>query len=121
MKIFVVMDEADRILNMDFEVEVTKILRCLPKERRTMLFSATMTKKVAKLQRASLKVFFWHFSLVFHPNTTFSILESDFNVKFPLLRLLQFLSDLKSTILSFNIFYYFSSCTHTRFVKNQIY
>ena len=49
-------DEADRILNMDFEVEVDKILSCLPKEgRRTMLFSATMTKKVAKLQRASLR------------------------------------------------------------------
>merc|ERR1712226_357660 len=45
----------DRILNMDFEVEVNKILRCIPTERRTMLFSATMTKKVAKLQRASLK------------------------------------------------------------------
>jgi len=52
---YLVMDEADRILNMDFEVEVTKILRCIPTERRTMLFSATMTKKVAKLQRASLK------------------------------------------------------------------
>jgi len=51
---FLVMDEADRILNMDFEVEVDKILRCIPRERRTMLFSATMTKKVAKLQRASL-------------------------------------------------------------------
>ena len=49
------MDEADRILNLDFEVELTKILRCIPSERRTMLFSATMTKKVAKLQRASLK------------------------------------------------------------------
>merc|ERR1712025_886240 len=48
-------DEADRILNMDFEVEVNKILRCIPTDRRTMLFSATMTKKVAKLQRASLK------------------------------------------------------------------
>merc|ERR1712020_540921 len=52
---FLVMDEADRILDMDFEVEVNKILRCIPTERRTMLFSATMTKKVAKLQRASLK------------------------------------------------------------------
>merc|ERR1719266_850531 len=51
---FLVMDEADRILNMDFEVEVDKILRCIPRERRNMLFSATMTKKVAKLQRASL-------------------------------------------------------------------
>nr|XP_033330408.1 probable ATP-dependent RNA helicase DDX47 isoform X1 [Megalopta genalis] len=52
---FLVMDEADRILNMDFEVEVDKILRVIPKERRTLLFSATMTKKVQKLQRASLQ------------------------------------------------------------------
>ncbi len=40
------MDEADRILNMDFETEVDKILRVIPRERNTMLFSATMTKKV---------------------------------------------------------------------------
>ncbi|XP_069694980.1 ATP-dependent RNA helicase DDX47 [Periplaneta americana] len=52
---FLVMDEADRILNMDFEVEVDKILKVIPRERRTFLFSATMTKKVQKLQRASLK------------------------------------------------------------------
>ncbi|XP_011494983.1 PREDICTED: probable ATP-dependent RNA helicase DDX47 [Ceratosolen solmsi marchali] len=52
---FLVMDEADRILNMDFEVEVDKILRVIPRERRTLLFSATMTKKVHKLQRASLQ------------------------------------------------------------------
>jgi len=52
-----VMDEADRILNMDFEVEVDKILNCLPREgRKNMLFSATMTKKVAKLQRYSSTV-----------------------------------------------------------------
>lgn len=52
---YLVMDEADRILNMDFEAEVAKILTILPKDRFTMLFSATMTQKVAKLQRASLK------------------------------------------------------------------
>uniref|UniRef100_A0A1B6F6D1 RNA helicase n=1 Tax=Cuerna arida TaxID=1464854 RepID=A0A1B6F6D1_9HEMI len=51
---YLVMDEADRILNMDFEVEVDKILKVVPRERRTFLFSATMTKKVQKLQRASL-------------------------------------------------------------------
>eukprot|EP00731_Ephydatia_muelleri_P028579 Em0020g223a len=51
---FLVMDEADRILNMDFEVEVNKILKVIPRERKTYLFSATMTKKVQKLQRASL-------------------------------------------------------------------
>ncbi|KAH3884342.1 probable ATP-dependent RNA helicase DDX47 [Dreissena polymorpha] len=52
---FLVMDEADRILNMDFEQEVDKILKVIPRERSTYLFSATMTKKVAKLQRASLR------------------------------------------------------------------
>jgi len=52
---FLVMDEADRILNMDFEAEMDEILRQIPSDRRTYLYSATMTKKVAKLQRASLK------------------------------------------------------------------
>lgn len=52
---FLVLDEADKILNMDFEKEVDKILKVIPKERNTYLFSATMTKKVQKLQRASLK------------------------------------------------------------------
>ncbi|XP_039251896.2 putative ATP-dependent RNA helicase DDX47 [Styela clava] len=52
---FLVMDEADRILNMDFEAEVDKILKAIPRERQTFLFSATMTKKVKKLQRAALK------------------------------------------------------------------
>lgn len=50
-----VMDEADRILNMDFEAEMDKILKSIPRERKTYLYSATMTKKVQKLQRASLK------------------------------------------------------------------
>jgi ATP-dependent RNA helicase DDX47/RRP3 len=49
------MDEADRILNMDFEVEPDKILKVIPRERRTFLFSATMTNKVKKLERASLR------------------------------------------------------------------
>lgn len=51
---YLVMDEADRILNMDFEQEVDKILKVIPRERHTYLFSATMTHKVQKLQRASL-------------------------------------------------------------------
>jgi ATP-dependent RNA helicase DDX47/RRP3 len=48
------MDEADRMLSMDFEEEINKLLQIIPRERRTYLFSATMTSKVAKLQRASL-------------------------------------------------------------------
>jgi ATP-dependent RNA helicase DDX47/RRP3 len=52
---FLVMDEADRMLSMDFEEALTAILQSLPRERSTLLFSATMTAQVAKLQRASLR------------------------------------------------------------------
>lgn len=52
---YLVLDEADRLLSMDFEHEINEILKVVPKERRTYLFSATMTNKVAKLQRACLK------------------------------------------------------------------
>ncbi|OCF77283.1 ATP-dependent rRNA helicase RRP3 [Kwoniella mangroviensis CBS 8886] len=51
---YLVMDEADRLLDMDFGPIIDKILKVIPKERNTYLFSATMTTKVAKLQRASL-------------------------------------------------------------------
>jgi ATP-dependent RNA helicase DDX47/RRP3 len=49
-----VLDEADRLLDMDFGPVIDNILKVIPKERTTYLFSATMTTKVAKLQRASL-------------------------------------------------------------------
>ena len=50
----VVLDEADKLLNMDFEKELDTILGACPRERSTYLFSATMTSKVKKLQRACL-------------------------------------------------------------------
>lgn len=51
-----VMDEADRLLDLDFGPVIDKILKVIPREQRhTYLFSATMTTKVAKLQRASLR------------------------------------------------------------------
>jgi ATP-dependent RNA helicase DDX10/DBP4 len=50
-----VMDEADRILDMGFQKTVDAIVDHLPKERQTMLFSATQTKKVGDLARLSLK------------------------------------------------------------------
>ena len=51
---YLVFDEADRLLNMDFEKQINQILSVIPKTRSTFLFSATMTSKVHKLQRASL-------------------------------------------------------------------
>ncbi|KAI9497270.1 ATP-dependent RNA helicase HAS1 [Zychaea mexicana] len=50
-----VIDEADRILEVGFEEEMRQIIRILPKERQTMLFSATQTTKVTDLARISLK------------------------------------------------------------------
>jgi ATP-dependent RNA helicase DDX47/RRP3 len=49
------MDEADRLLDLDFGPILDKILKVLPRERRTYLFSATMSSKVESLQRASLR------------------------------------------------------------------
>lgn len=49
-----VLDEADKLLDMDFEAEIDQILKVVPRDRRTQLFSATMTSKVQKLQRACL-------------------------------------------------------------------
>ncbi|VDC06553.1 unnamed protein product [Peniophora sp. CBMAI 1063] len=51
---FLVLDEADRLLDLDFGPVIDKILKAIPRERTTYLYSATMTTKVAKLQRASL-------------------------------------------------------------------
>eukprot|EP01031_Cornospumella_fuschlensis_P031414 gene31414-37972_t len=51
---YLVLDEADRMLSLDFEKEITEILAVLPSSRHTHLYSATMTQKVAKLQKASL-------------------------------------------------------------------
>lgn len=52
---YLVLDEADRMLSLDFEKELNELLQVIPEDRRTLLFSATMTSKVQKLQRACLR------------------------------------------------------------------
>ena len=54
LKVFC-MDEADRMLDIGFEEEMRTIIRMIPKDRQTMLFSATQTTKVEDLARLSLK------------------------------------------------------------------
>lgn len=50
-----VLDEADQMLDMGFVRDVEKILKILPKERQTLLFSATMPKEIEKLASGMLK------------------------------------------------------------------
>lgn len=50
-----VLDEADRILDMGFADTMNAIVENLPKKRQTLLFSATQTKSVKDLARLSLK------------------------------------------------------------------
>jgi len=49
-----IIDEADAILKIGFEEELKEILRILPVERQTMLFSATLTPKVENLISLSM-------------------------------------------------------------------
>ncbi|XP_004595466.2 ATP-dependent RNA helicase DDX55 [Ochotona princeps] len=50
-----VLDEADRLLDMGFEASINTILEFLPKQRRTGLFSATQTQELESLVRAGLR------------------------------------------------------------------
>ncbi|HEY6807589.1 MAG TPA: DEAD/DEAH box helicase [Gemmatimonadales bacterium] len=49
-----VLDEADRMLDMGFAPDVNRILRALPSARQTMLFSATISPEVDALARKAL-------------------------------------------------------------------
>ena len=50
---FLVLDEADRVLDVSFEEELRVVFQCLPKNRQTLLFSATMTSELQMLLELS--------------------------------------------------------------------
>ncbi|KAJ4799538.1 ATP-dependent RNA helicase DRS1 [Rhynchospora pubera] len=49
-----ILDEADRLLELGFSAEIQELIRFCPKRRQTMLFSATMTEEVDALVQLSL-------------------------------------------------------------------
>lgn len=51
---FFILDEADRMLDMGFSDDIMQIVKYLPKERQTIMFSATMPTKIQQLAQSIL-------------------------------------------------------------------
>lgn len=52
---YLILDEADRMMDMGFYDDISKIIKALPIKRQTLMFSATMPTKIRELARKSMK------------------------------------------------------------------
>jgi ATP-dependent RNA helicase DDX10/DBP4 len=110
-----VLDEADRILDLGFKQQLDSILGYLPSSRQTMLFSATQTKSVKDLARLSLNSPEY---LAVHANdeeVTPKQLIQNYVIS-PLPDKLDILFSFIKTHLKSKIIVFFSTCAQVRFV-----
>jgi ATP-dependent RNA helicase DDX18/HAS1 len=108
-----IIDEADAILKNGFDDEMKEILKILPKERQTLLFSATLTKKVENLASLSLKN--PKFISLESKQVTVQNLTQGYVIIDPDYKFLFLYSFIKKYIDSKKIMIFFASCSQVQF------
>ena len=98
----VVLDEADEMLNLGFRKELEYILSQTPKERRTLLFSATFSKQIeklaSKLQKNALRISTiekneQHLDIEYH-----AIKVTSRNIEYAIMNILRYYESKKSLV-----------------------
>ena len=77
---FLVLDEADEMLNMGFIDDMEEIMKSIPEERQTLLFSATMPQQIKRLSKKYLKDDAKHIAIARKEMTGSTITQNFFEV-----------------------------------------
>ena len=111
-----IIDEADRILEIGFEQEMKDILRRLPTQRQTLLFSATQTQNIRDLAKLSLKSNPLYISTSEDSEVSTVVgVEQGYVVCESQHRFLLLFTFLKKTALKKKVIVFFSTCAATQF------